>query len=244
MNTSFKLLIKMKKLIFLIFFIPLVFFGQNKPSLDYLYPETDLIIKHHDDWGGNNYKVKIAEFKKEPLNYGAIVFLGNSITSGGKDWSKKLNYPNIYNRGIAGDVTDGVLARINEIVYFRPRAVFLLIGINDLWNNMPPSAEYVGNNILKIAQTIKDRSPKTKIYIQTILPVEKEVHKQSIKKVNDIIKSNLKDDIYKVIDLYSVFVDDKGLMKDDLFNDGIHLNEKGYAVWVQFIKSTVHSIKS
>ena len=61
MNTSFKLLIKMKKLIFLIFFIPLVFFGQNKPSLDYLYPETDLIITHHDDWGGNNYKVKIID---------------------------------------------------------------------------------------------------------------------------------------------------------------------------------------
>ena len=148
---------RMKKLIFLL--IPIISFAQedslkNTSALDYLYPKKDLVFQYQDEWGKGNYKKLIEEFKKQPLDFGDIVFLGNSITAGGKDWSERLNEPNIKNRGIGGDVTEGVLARLDELIYFKPRTVFLLIGINDLWNLTPdnPPAEYVGENILKIAQ--------------------------------------------------------------------------------------------
>lgn len=217
----------------------------NKISIDHLYPSEDLTIQNHDDWGGEYYKKMIREFKSKPLKFNDIVFLGNSITEGGKDWSKRLNYPNIKNRGIGGDVTDGVLARLDEIIYFKPKAVFLLIGINDLWNNNSPdnpSAEYIANNIIKISQVINAQTPQTKIYIQTILPIEKEKFKNNILKVNEIIKANEKDNPYQIIDLYSIFVNENGLIKKDLSTDGIHLNEKGYDAWVDFIKPVVSSI--
>ena len=187
----------------------------------------------------------IREFKSNPLNYNDIVFLGNSITESGKDWSKRLNYPNIRNRGIGGDVTDGVLARLDEIIYFKPKAVFLLIGINDLWNNNSPdnpSAEYIANNIIKISQVINAQTPKTKIYIQTVLPIEKEKFKNNILIVNEIIKANEKDNPYQTIDLYSIFVNKNGLIKKDLSTDGVHLNEKGYDAWVDFIRPVVSSL--
>ena len=217
----------------------------NNNSVDHLYPSEDLVIENHDDWGAENYKKLIKEFKSSPLNYGDIVFLGNSITHEGKDWSKRLNYPNIRNRGIGGDVTDGVLARINEITYFKPKAVFLLIGINDLWNNYNPdnpSAEYIANNIIQIAQVINAETPKTKIYVQTVLPIEKEQYKTSILKVNEIIKANEKENPYQIVDLYSIFVNENGLIRNDLSTDGIHLNEKGYDTWVEFIKPIIYSI--
>ena len=229
--------------------IPIVFFlissCTKNGSIDHLYPSEDLVIENHDDWGEGNYRKVIKEFKSNPLSYGDIVFLGNSITQGGKNWSEKLDYPNIRNRGIGGDVTDGVLARLDEINYFRPKAVFLLIGINDLWNNYSPdkpSAEYIGNNIIKIAQVISAQTPKTKIYIQTVLPIEKEKYKNNILKVNEIIKANEKENSYKIIDLYSIFVNENGLIKKDLSTDGIHLNEKGYDAWVDFIKPIVSSL--
>ena len=218
---------------------------KNSFSIDHLYPNEGLVIENHDEWGDGNYKKVIKEFKSNPLNYGDIVFLGNSITSGGKDWSKRLKHPNIRNRGIGGDVTDGVLARIDEITYFRPKAVFLLIGINDLWNNNSPnnpSAEYIANNIIQIAQVINAETPKTKIYIQTVLPIEKEQYKSSILKVNEIIKANEKENPYQIVDLYSIFVNENGLIKKDLSTDGVHLNEKGYDAWVDFIKPVVSSI--
>ena len=218
---------------------------KNSFSIDHLYPNEDLVIENHDEWGDGNYKKVIKEFKSNPLNYGDIVFLGNSITSGGKDWSKRLKHPNIRNRGIGGDVTDGVLARIDEIIYFKPKAVFLLIGINDLWNNNSPnnpSAEYIANNIIQIAQVINAETPKTKIYVQTVLPIEKEQYKTSILKVNEIIKANEKENPYQIVDLYSIFVNENGLIRKELSTDGIHLNEKGYDAWVEFIKPIICSI--
>jgi lysophospholipase L1-like esterase len=217
----------------------------NRDSIGHLYPSEDLVIENHDDWGAGNYKKVIKEFKSNPLNYGDIVFLGNSITEGGKDWSKRLNYPNIKNRGIGGDVTDGVLARLDEIIYFKPKAVFLLIGINDLrYNDNPnnPSAEYIANNVIKISQVINAKTPKTKIYVQTVLPIEKEKFKNNILKVNEIIKANEKENPYQIIDLYSIFINENGLIKSGLSTDGIHLNEKGYDAWVEFIKPVVYSI--
>ena len=218
---------------------------KNNVSIDHLYPNDDLVIENHDNWGDGNYKKVIKEFKSNPLNYGDIVFLGNSITWGGKDWSKRLKHPNIRNRGIGGDVTDGVLARIDEIIYFKPKAVFLLIGINDLWNNNSPnnpSAEYIANNIIQIAQVINAETPKTKIYVQTVLPIEKEQYKTSILKVNEIIKANEKENPYQIVDLYSIFVNENGLIRKELSTDGIHLNEKGYDAWVEFIKPIIYSI--
>jgi len=218
---------------------------KNSFSIDHLYPNEDLVIENHDEWGDGNYKKVIKEFKSNPLNYGDIVFLGNSITSGGKDWSKRLKHPNIRNRGIGGDVTDGVLARIDEIIYFKPKAVFLLIGINDLWNNNSPnnpSAEYIANNIIQIAQVINAETPKTKIYVQTVLPIEKEQYKTSILKVNEIIKANEKENPYQIVDLYSIFVNENGLIRKELSTDGIHLNEMGYDAWVEFIKPIIYSI--
>ena len=218
---------------------------KNSFSIDHLYPNEDLVIENHDEWGDGNYKKVIKEFKSNPLNYGDIVFLGNSITSGGKDWSKRLKHPNIRNRGIGGDVTDGVLARIDEIIYFKPKAVFLLIGINDLWNNNSPnnpSAEYIANNIIQIAQVINAETPKTKIYVQTVLPIEKEKYKTSILKVNEIIKANEKENPYQIVDLYSIFVNENGLIRKELSTDGIHLNEMGYDAWVEFIKPLIYSI--
>ena len=218
---------------------------KNSFLIGHLYPNEDLVIENHDEWGGGNYKKVIKEFKSNPLNYGDIVFLGNSITSGGKDWSKRLKHPNIRNRGIGGDVTDGVLARIDEITYFRPKAVFLLIGINDLWNNNNPnnpSTEYIANNIIQIAQVINAETPKTKIYVQTVLPIEKEQYKNNILKVNEIIKANEKENPYQIVDLYSIFVNENGLIRKELSTDGIHLNEKGYDAWVEFIKPIIYSI--
>ena len=233
---------KIFKVIFLL--SSFIVFGQENLAIDRLYPTQELVIKQHDDWGAGNYKKVIEEFKSNPLNYDDIVFLGNSITAGGKDWSKRLNYPNIRNRGIGGDVTNGVLARTDEITYFKPKAVFLLIGIKDLWNNNDTysSSEYIANNIKKIAQIINVQTPKTKIYIQTVLPTDKEKHKNNILKINEIIKANEKENPYQIIDLYSIFVNENGLIKSGLSTDGIHLNEKGYDTWVEFIKPIVYSL--
>ena len=75
-----------------------------------------------------------------------------------------------------------------------------------------------------------------------MLPIEKEEYRLNIIKVNEIIKAKEKENPYEIIDLYSIFVNQDGLIKKELSTDGIHLNEKGYDTWVKFIKPSINSL--
>ena len=234
-------------------------FGQSSQlstkELAKLFPAKKIVSRYHNNWTQTYFPKRIQEFKKEPLEFGEIVFIGNSITEGGLDWSGKFGIEHIRNRGIAGDVTDGVMKRLNEITFFKPKAVFILIGINDLfslhhkednpalqYDKVVPSPEYIGKNILKIAKIIHRKSPVTKIYVRTLLPTQREYLKEDILLVNNIIRKNEAKGYYKVIDLYAQFADIKGELIQQLTNDGVHLNEKGYEKWVNFEKPIIEGL--
>ncbi len=210
------------------------------PTSDKLYPSEDQVIQYHSKWTKVYYPKRIKVFMENPLQRGDIVFLGNSITQQGGDWSDKFGRNDIKNRGIGGDVTDGVLARLGEICHAKPKAVFLMIGINDInnWHNDwgIPSPEYVGQNIPKITKAIHKGSPRTKIYVQTVLPTDLPPVKDAIVKVNNMIRSAEKKGHYIVIDLYSAFAGPEGFIKPELTTDGIHLTQAGYDLWVSMVE--------
>ena len=251
----------MKKLLSLLLLIVLGInsFGQSSKlftkELAKLYPAKEIVSHYHNDWAQHYYPKRIQQFKKEPLAFGEIVFLGNSITEKGRNWSERFGLDHIRNRGISGDVTDGVLKRLDEIVYFKPKAVFILIGINDLfslhyeadhrglkYDKVVPSPEYVGKNILKIAKIIHRKSPDTKIYVHTLLPTRREYLKEDILSVNRIIRRNEAKGYYEVIDLYAQFADANGELIKELTIDGVHLNDKGYEKWVNFEKPIIEGL--
>lgn len=113
----------------------------------------------------------MAQFQKDSLSHNQLVFLGNSLTQGG-DWAVWFPKHNPANRGISGDNTEGILARLKEITKSKPAKVFLLIGINDISQNY--NNDYLCTNFEKIVQEFKKDSPETIIYIQSILPVNNE----------------------------------------------------------------------
>lgn len=206
---------------------------NNTPTVS-LYPSPDLVVSYHSDWTKKHYPERIKAFQQHPLEVGDIVFLGNSLTEHGGDWGKRLNIPTIKNRGIAGDVTYGVLQRLNEIWYYKPTAGFILIGINDMFNDSL-SAKYIADNDIKIAEIIDKKSPQTKLYMQTILPTANHNLVAKIKIVNDKLKSNASQMTYSLIDLHSFFADENDLIKKELTNDGVHLTEEGYNLWISVV---------
>tara|TARA_B100000900_G_C20437429_1_gene657566 strand:+ start:28 stop:795 length:768 start_codon:yes stop_codon:yes gene_type:complete len=229
---------------YLIFFFPLL--SQAQYAHD-LYPSKDIIIKYHNSWTKQHYIERIEEFKRNPLSTGSIVFLGNSITEQGNDWGQKFGYSNLINRGISGDVTDGLLMRLDELYFFKPKAIFVLIGLNDLWNLRRgkgiPSTTYISNNILKIVKNINIGSPETSVFIQTILPTRNNFFVDDINEINNFLKRNNDELDFELIDLHSSFVNSEGLLKIDLTYDDAHLNKKGYDLWVECIKDIINSVQ-
>lgn len=247
LNIEIKMM-SLRILILLVFIITSMFScinskRVNQENLDHLYPSDSTLVIYHTDWTKNNFRERIKEFKRSPLKTGDIVFIGDSNTEYAKYLFSNLDDPKVKNRGISGDVSDGVLKRLDEITYFKPKKVFILIGTNDLFNfyyqKQIPSVEYVANNIFKIAEIIHHKSPETKIYVQTILPNANKFVNDNIYMVNEIIKSQVKEKIYEVIDLNASFLDETGSMKKELTYDGTHLNKVGYGVWATVIKPYV-----
>ncbi|MDB5206130.1 MAG: family lipase [Flavisolibacter sp.] len=171
----------------------------------------------------------------------AIVFLGNSITERGV-WSELLPGEIIMNRGIGGDNTFGVLARLNDVIQYKPKKIFLLIGINDIGRGLP--VDVISNNYRRIIEQVRTGSPKTKLFVQSVLPLNEKILKaeylkgkrDSIIKLNTAIQAMAKEAKITYIDLHPVFEDAPEILKENLTIDGIHLKPSAYVVWVNYLK--------
>lgn len=212
--------------------------GVSNTPPDSIYPAADILIATHSEWARKHYPDRILEFKANPLENNDIVFLGNSITEQGGAWHEKVDNAKAKNRGISGDTTDGVLARLGELIYYKPAQVFLLIGINDLFRE-DMSSQKVHDNILQIVDRIHKENPSTEIFVQTILPTTTVSLKTKINETNALLKASETKSSYTLIHLYDEFTTEHHLMDMNFSTDGVHLNEKGYKVWVNKIKNLI-----
>ena len=184
---------------------------------------------------------RLAQFAREPIVPGRIIFLGDSITEMG-DWEKVLNDSTVINRGVGGDITRGVLRRLKDITSRSPSRVFILLGINDIGKGIPDGV--IADNYLKIIREIHNKCPKTVIYVQSVLPVNPELphfpwhyHKQEhILALNKLLASHAKEGVYKYVDIFPLFVDGKGLLGSQYTYDGLHLRQSAYPIWVDYLK--------
>lgn len=199
------------------------------------------VVKWDSTYRPGKYAELVTKFKEEPKSKKDFIFMGNSITAG-TDWAKLLNLPQAKNRGISGDITFGVLERLQEVIDRKPAKVFILIGINDISRNIPDSI--ILRNYKMMIQKIRKESKKTQIYFCTLLPVNSsfEKFKNHYGKDNHILWLN--DEIRKfeaknvtIIDLYPVFADDNKRLKAELTKDGLHLIPEGYKVWAEYLNS-------
>jgi lysophospholipase L1-like esterase len=189
-----------------------------------------------------NFKMKVAQFKSYPNSKKDLIFLGNSITAG-VDWNELLGMKTARNRGISGDISFGVLERLDEVTEGKPAKVFILIGINDISRNIPDTV--ILQNYRNMVQRIKQQSPRTKIYFQTLLPVNNEFTQfrnhynkdEHILWLNAQLNELAKTENFVVIDLYTPFLNSDKKLDKQYTEDGLHLTAAGYLKWASILKA-------
>lgn len=200
-------------------------------------------VKVDSSYANWYYLQRLEYFNDMPPVKNAIVFLGNSITERG-EWQEILSnckYP-VVNRGIGGDNSFGILARIDEALKGRPKAVFLMDGINDQFRKLPHDVSV--HNYRRIIRRIKALSPKTKIYLESALPINEAMTKEPYTKgrnvlvpaLNAKLKELAKEEGVTYIDICPLFQDMAGVLKPEFTMDGVHLKPAAYIDWVAFLK--------
>ena len=215
-------------------------------SLQMTFAQIKLPI-YYDSMFSTYYLQRLSLFDMMPVQKGDVVFIGNSITDG-VEWSELFNDLHIKNRGISGDISSGILHRWKQIVAAKPKKVFLMIGTNDLARGA--STDSVVKNILLAADYLKQESPSTQLYIQSVLPVTDFYQKftghtskvAQILETNNKLKSAATAHQYTYIDLHSAFINADGKMNERYTNDGLHLVGEGYMLWKHLVFSYVYDL--
>ncbi|NDK57003.1 sialate O-acetylesterase [Pontibacter sp. BT213] len=198
-------------------------------------------VKYDSTYRPGTYQVQVDYFRNYKNSKKDIIFLGNSLTAH-IDWSELLQNKHVRNRGISSDITFGVLERLDEVIEGKPAKVFLLIGINDISRNVPE--DVILANYSKIIRRIKAGSPKTKIYVQTLLPTNNSFDKfkkhynkeKQTAVVNQGIKKIAATENVTVVDLHPHFADGDGKLKLEYTHDGLHLTIEGYKKWAEILE--------
>jgi lysophospholipase L1-like esterase len=189
------------------------------------------------------YARRVAQFAAEPVVTGRVVFLGNSITQGG-DWPRLLGDSTVVNRGIGGDVTFGVRARLDDVIRRRPSKLFLLIGVNDVSRDIPEAV--IAANVRAIVEEVRAGSPETVVYVQSVLPLNSTVtgfpqhydKGDHVVRLNRLLRGVAAASRARFVDLYPLFLDRQGRLDVRYTRDGLHLNEAGYQRWVAHLRAT------
>jgi predicted alpha-1,2-mannosidase len=212
--------------------------------------EIDSIMKYDrfaeelNEWNRavkSYYYHRKEHFESLPDTQNEIIFLGNSITDGAEWFELFGGNPNIKNRGIGGDDTNGVLERLSEVTSSKPAKIFIMIGTNDLAYGK--SVDHVAENHKKIIARIREVSPDTRVYMQSVLPVDDAIHftrpNASMLEINRRLKAYCEETGVTYVDLVPAFRDENGKLDKSYSIDGLHLNAAGYKKWVEIIRKWV-----
>ena len=187
------------------------------------------------------YARRATLFDELPIGKKDIVMLGNSLTDG-CEFNELMGNRHIKNRGIVGDIIQGLIDRIGPIIQGQPKKLFIMSGVNDISHGV--SADSIARAMEKLIVIVKQGSPRTRIYLQSLLPFNNDVREWKLLKGRDhvVVEANrLLEQVARRqdvtwINLYPLFVDDQGRLRADLTNDGLHLMGKGYLIWRDAIK--------
>jgi lysophospholipase L1-like esterase len=190
----------------------------------------------------SKYDVRNSFFSVYQNMENGIVMLGDSITAG-VEWNELLGIPDIANRGIGSDTTEGFYNRLENIYKIKPKICFIMGGINDIGYGIP--VETILQNIEMIIEGLHENGIKP--IIQSTLYVSNKVENWRDKNNNvDKLNNGLKNICVKN---GIIFVDINGTLSangsliDRYTYDGVHLNGSGYNEWKKLIESIIENNK-
>lgn len=156
-----------------------------------------------------------------------VVMFGDSLTERGH-WQDMFPEVRIGNRGIGGDDTSGMLARVAAVEATGAKKVFIMAGTNDLSRRAAP--DIIAKNIIAIAKkfSLKGITP---VIQSTIFSGEQRKGKNpKIRQINELLELNAQANGFLYLDV-NRFIAPDGYLKNQYTVDGTHLTVEGYQVW-------------
>ncbi len=186
----------------------------------------------------------------QKTDFSGVALFGNSHIDGfhiynslpGADclYRVGLNVKTAYEKPMLGEKTP-IIDKLLEKQYTH---IFLTFGENELGWQYP---EIFIEDYKKLIQTVQERQPNAKIYIQSILPVSAEVSKlnedntnnERIRAYNELLHALTEEMQISYLDAATALQDAAGNLPDNAATDGIHLGQVYNKKWADLIAQQV-----
>jgi lysophospholipase L1-like esterase len=219
------------------------------PGLDQ-YRASRIAI-YTDDFGERSrYRNGDAALGPPASGENRVVFIGDSIT----DYWKLADYfpgKAYINRGIDGQTTPQMLVRFRQdVIDLHPGVLVVLAGTNDVagvtgrTSNEDIEANYASMAELASAHHIR-------VIFASLLPVNNYTEdakesfalrpRERILALNTWLKNYCAKKGLVYLDYFSAVVDDKGMLKRDLSDDGLHPSVSGYKIMAPLAQKAIAS---
>ncbi len=208
------------------------------------------------DWPDlGRYRDANARLAPPAKGEGRVVFMGDSITEGWSDAGAGGFFPGrpYVNRGISGQTTSQMLVRFRpDVIALRPEAVVVLAGTNDIAGNTGVvPLETVEGNLASMAELARVHG--IRVVLSSVLPVDDEdrdaqgqlLNRTRCRPPGEIVELNrwlrryAEEHAHVYLDYAAAMADERGRLKPDLSDDGLHPNAKGYAVMAPLAEKAV-----
>lgn len=173
-----------------------------------------------------------------------IVILGDSHVDWG-EWSELLERPGVVNRGIGGDDSSDILARIDAVSALKPRVLVLMAGANDVLRGRA-LAETL-RNLGDAVDAVRRDSPRTTIILEGVLPIDGARYGVA---VDPAAVDALNRELAKLAgarhlawhDAGALVRGEGGGLDPRLSPDGLHLSAEGYRRWARSLREKIAEI--
>ncbi len=202
------------------------------------------------DWYGRHAAVLDLQKKTQP----EIVLVGDSIThfwsgepranhrNGANSWTQTFGDHAVLNLGFGWDRTQNVLWRLEhgEMDGLAPKTIVLNIGCNNFTgtaNARTNTPEEVSAAIQVICDRLLAKSPASRVVVMGLFPrgsspadPKRALHRR----LNELLAAELAGrPRVTFLEIGSKFLESDGSLSREMFFDGTHPTDKGYAVWGQ-----------
>jgi lysophospholipase L1-like esterase len=181
-----------------------------------------------------------AQDRVKPPAKGVIVFTGSSSITFWKTLKQDMAPLPAINRGFGGSKIHQVAHYVDRIVTpYRPQAVVLFAGTNDIAGSKPKTPHQVLDGYLAFVNAVHAALPETPIYYISITPTPSRwKHWPIVREANRLIEVHTRTDPrLHFIDMTGAILGPDGKPRRDLFRlDRLHPNQAGYAKWTATIK--------
>jgi lysophospholipase L1-like esterase len=177
-----------------------------------------------------------------------VIFFGDSITD---IWKLDESFPGKHyiNRGIGGQTTPQMLVRFRaDVVDLRPAVVVILAGTNDIAGNTgPETLEQIEGDYASLAELA--RANGIRAVFSSVMPINYDNptalrfflqrSPEKILKLNAWLQPYCAAHSLVYLDYFSAMVDERGLLKKSLSDDGLHPNAAGFAVMTPLAQAAI-----